>query len=88
MLHDCIREGDQQGDMDYLRGASHALAALANPDLKMADAVEAVQFLRGRIAAGKQVPPLMWFLAKVSSGYYPRDAYDTYVREQEAVNAE
>ena len=84
---DHARDNDPQGDADYLRGASHALAALANPDLKMADAVEAVQFLRGRIAAGKQVPPLMWFLAKVSSGYYPRDAYDTYVREQEAADA-
>ena len=85
---DHARDNDPQGDADYLRGASHALAALANPDLKMADAVEAVQFLRGRIAAGKQVPPLMWFLAKVSSGYYPRDAYDTYVREQGVSDAQ
>jgi hypothetical protein len=76
---DHARDNDPQGDADYLRGASHALAALANPKLKMADAVEAVQFLRGRIAAGKQVPPLMWFFAKVSDGYQPRDAYDLWL---------
>ena len=74
--------------MDFLRGASHALAALENPDVKHKDAVEAVRFLRGRAAAGKQVPPLMWFLAKCASGYYPRDAYDLYVLEQEVINAQ
>ena len=76
-MNDC-QINDQQQEMDFLRGASHALAALANPNLKMADAVQAVEYLRGKAAAGRRVPPLMWFLAKVSDGYYPRDAYDLW----------
>lgn len=92
MSIDMQRDGDSQGDMDFLRGASHALAAVSSPtNLKVADAVAAVQYLRGRAAAGKQIPPLMWFFHKVSEGYYPRDAYDLwllYEGRQEVADAE
>lgn len=86
MTIDMQRDGDSQGDMDFLRGASHALAAMENPHIKHKDAVEAVRYLRMKAACGEAVPPLMWFLVKCSNGYYPRDAYDLYMRE-EATNA-
>ena len=82
MPHDFARDNDQQGDMDFLRGACHALAALDNPQLKMRDALEAVQFLRGKAAGNRPIPPLMWFLGYVSIGKRPAEVYEKFMQEE------
>ena len=73
---------NQQQDMDFLRGACHAIAALDNPQLKMRDALEAVQFLRGKAAGNRPIPPLMWFLGYVSIGKKPAEVYEKFIQEE------
>ena len=80
-MNDCQTDNQQQ-EMDYLRGASHALAAVANPSINALTALRWVNFLRGKAAAGRRIPPLMWFLGYVSAGLSPEQAYERFLHEQ------
>ena len=83
MPSDMARDNDQQGDMDFLRGACHALSALDLPQLKLQDALDAVRYLRAKAHAGSKIPPLMWFLGYVSTGKSPAEVYRKFIAEEQ-----
>lgn len=84
-MNDC-QINDQQQELDYLRGASHALAAMAGGTLNTLTAHRWVNFLRGKAAAGKRVPAMMLFLAYAKLGdVTPDDAYAHWLDSQKEV---
>ena len=86
MTHDWKR-ADRQADIDFLRGASHMAAALCEPSINPMTANRWVNFLRGRAAAGKPIPPLMWWLGRIGLGRTPEDVYADWI-STEATDAQ
>jgi hypothetical protein len=84
--HDWKRN-DQQADIDFLRGASHMAAALCHPEINPMTANRWVNYLRGRAAAGKPVPPFMWFIGHVGLDRTPEDVYADWLA-MEATDAQ
>jgi hypothetical protein len=78
MPHDWKRN-EQQADIDFLRGAAHMSAALCHPEINPTEANRWVNYLRGRAAAGKPVPPLMWFLGHVGLDRTPEEVYANWL---------
>ena len=78
MPHDWLRNS-QQADIDFLRGASHMAAALCHPEINPMTANRWVNYLRGRAAAGKPIPPLMWFIGHIGLDRTPEDVYANWL---------
>ena len=82
-MNDC-QINDQQQELDYLRGASHMAAAMAGGTLNTLTAHRWVNFLRGRAAAGKPVPPFMWFIGHIGLDRTPEDVYADWLAKEVA----
>ena len=73
---------DPQGNADFLRGASHMAAALCHPEINPMTANHWVNYLRGRAAAGKPIPPLMWFIGHIGLDRTPEDVYADWLARE------
>ena len=80
-MNDC-QTNDQQQELDYLRVASHMAAALCHPEINQLTANRWVNYLRGRAAAGKPIPPLMWFIGHVGLDRTPEDVYADWLARE------
>ena len=81
MPHDWLRNS-QQADIDFLRGASHMAAALSDPSINPMTANRWANYLRGRAAAGKPIPPLMWFIGHIGLDRTPEDVYADWLAKE------
>jgi len=82
-VNDC-QTNDQQQELDYLRGASHMAAALCQPGINPLTANRWANYLRGRAAAGKPIPPLMWFLGHIGLDRTPEAVYADWLAMEAA----
>lgn len=78
MPHDWLRNS-QQADIDFLRGAAHMAAALCHPEINAMTANRWVNYLRGRAAAGKPIPPFMWFIGHIGLDRTPEEVYTNWL---------
>ena len=81
-MNDC-QTNNQQQELDYLRGASHMAAALCQPGINPMTAGRWVNYLRGRAAAGKPVPPFMWFIGHIGFNRGPEEIYADWLAMEE-----
>ena len=82
---------DQQAEVDFLRGATHALSWLTAPaHMDVAQTLRCTQMLRAKALRGAPMPPYMYWLTLCARhDGNPWNAYEEWEREnaQEAANA-